>query len=295
MLCQIHDIQVSVLPSVLEAALLENEEIKSRQPLYNLQLRHEGPCWFMDAALLGAARAPDAAHRRGPVPSTSAVRALGAIAALAAGAAPSLERRAVAVEVRERWAPDEAVFVEAFRRLVERHALTGSPAELRRRRVEAAQRLLAEARAPGEAEATAENEAEPSGAPELWDAERVLRHLERALAHGQQLLERARWLCLASESLVEFREPGSDDTRRLWLRLGQPVQALDASAGEPERARPAALAVRQAAFDRGHYDRLRTLTTELKRIQRDGGSVAVRLAGGRWFRDAALARLLRWV
>ena len=36
-----------------------------------------------------------------------------------------------------------------------------------------------------------------------------------------------------------------------------------------------------ATFDRASYDRLRILTTELKRIARDGGDVMVRVQGGR--------------
>lgn len=294
MLSQIHDVQVTVVPTVLEAALLENEEIKATRPLYNLQLTAAGPSWFVDDALGSFARAPGARHRRGPLPSTSAVRGLGAVVALAAGEPASLERRAAAVEVRERWAPPEGLFAEAFQTFVERHALRGSTAELRRHVVGVARVLLGEVRREAVTEADAE---EPSGAPELWDVERVLRHLERAVAHGQQLLDRARWLCLLCESLVEFREPGSDRTRRLLVHVGQPLVAADVAAGEPVPAPGARLSLleRQAAFDRAHYDRLRTLTTELKRIQRDGGSVAVRLGRGRRLEGAMLERLLRSV
>jgi hypothetical protein len=298
MLSQIHDIQVTIVPTVLEAALLENEEIKARKPLYNLQLVQEGPSWFVDAELASAARAPDTRHRRGPLPSTFSVRALGAILALAAGEPASLERRATAVEVRERWAPTETVFGEAFQIFVERHALSGPPRELRSRLVRAARLLSNEARDGAAATAAADADAEPASlAPETWDVERVLRHLERAVAHGQQLLERARWLCLLCESVVEFREPGSERLRVLEVRAGRPLEARDLGAGDaaPAPLRVPSLNERQAAFDRGHYDRLRTLTTELKRIQRDGGSVAVRLARRRWFRDETLARLLRWV
>jgi hypothetical protein len=56
-------------------------------------------------------------------------------------------------------------------------------------------------------------------------------------------------------------------------------------------ARPATL----AAFDAARYDSLRILTTELKRILRDGGSVAVRLSPTRTLTGAALAAVLRLV
>ena len=54
------------------------------------------------------------------------------------------------------------------------------------------------------------------------------------------------------------------------------------------RARDAA----QRAFDAASYDSLRILTTELKRILRDGGEVKIRLSRGRVLEGARLAQLL---
>src|SRR5207244_898042 len=86
MLTQVHDIRVTPTRTALEAALLENEEIKTLRPPYNVALLPEDPrTWFCNATLDAAAPKPDATHRWGPLPSTFAVRALGAIAAIAAG------------------------------------------------------------------------------------------------------------------------------------------------------------------------------------------------------------------
>jgi DNA polymerase III epsilon subunit-like protein len=304
MLTQIHDIQVTPSASALEAALLENEEIKGRRPLYNLQLTDDGHSWFMNARLDSFRPVPDAEHRHGPLPSTFSPRAVGAIRALLSGAAPSRELRASAVETWERWAPDEVVFGEGFRRFVERHAelspmLSPGAQRLDPRRVLAviARRLLAQARPPGaraeEAELALEGD-EPAASVDSWDRERVLRHLERAVAHGHQLLARARWLCLLCDSVVVFREPGSERTRQLVFERGQLIEARDAGAEEAPAPKQPLRPVRErrAAFDRSQYDRLRTLTTELKRIQRDGGTVNVQVARRRWLSSAALARLL---
>ena len=51
----------------------------------------------------------------------------------------------------------------------------------------------------------------------------------------------------------------------------------------------------QLAFDAAHYDSLRILTTELKRILRDGGDVEVRLSRRRVLSGARLSRVLRVV
>ncbi len=311
MLSQIHDVAVTCTPSVLEAALLENEEIKATKPLYNLQLTHDGHTWFMSSRLDSVRPLPDAEHRYGPLPSTFSPRAVGALRQLLGGEPATRALRAVAVETWDRWAPDEAVFAAGYQRFVERHPAAGevlhpraggTPMDPRRALVSIGRQLLAAARSPGargeQAELAAEAESdEPSPSMGAWDPERVLRHLERGAAHGQQLLARARWLCLLCDSIVVFREPGSERTRLLQLARGRVLEARDVLADE---ARPASLELRplrerQASFDRSLYDRLRTLTTELKRIQRDGGIVAVRVARDRWLCGGVLAGVLAWV
>jgi hypothetical protein len=81
------------------------------------------------------------------------------------------------------------------------------------------------------------------------------------------------------------------------VRGGRVVEARDLVPSEvvPRPSSPSPLALRRAAFDRHHYDRLRTLTTELKRVLRDGGEAAVCVGRTRWLRDGALDALLRWV
>jgi hypothetical protein len=248
--------------------------------------------------------APDAEHTAGPLPSTFSVRAVGALRQLCSGATPSPALRALAVETWERWAPDEAVFAEGFRRFVECHTelapvLGAGPAPLDpRRALRSIGRRLTAARGAraDEAELGLDGDA-PAPSAGSWDPERVLRHLERAVAHGHQLLARARWLCLLCDSVVVFREPGSERTRRLVIERAQLVDARDQADGEaPAERQPLRPRLeRQAAFDRVDYDRLRTLTTELKRIQRDGGTVTVQVARRRWLSSAALARLLAGV
>jgi hypothetical protein len=115
-----------------------------------------------------------------------------------------------------------------------------------------------------------------------WDPPRVARHLERAAAQAYRAYRRTRWLKLLDDAEVVYREPGATRTRRLRIRAGQ-VSAADRDDPLPVPAAPAG-----ASFDRACYDRLRILTTELKRIARDGGHVAVRVQTGR----ALPARLL---
>jgi hypothetical protein len=142
------------------------------------------------------------------------------------------------------------------------------------------------------------DEAEDTAGGELrpWDPARVLRHLEREVLHGYQLLQRARWLCLLYDSAVVFREPSGERSRLLLVRGGKLVEACDIlDEPVPRIAATRPLRERQGTFDRNQYDRLRTLTSELKRVLRDGGTAAVRVGESRWLRGSKLDALLLWV
>ena len=59
-------------------------------------------------------------------------------------------------------------------------------------------------------------------------------------------------------------------------------------------SQPRALAERRSSFDAAAYDRLRVLSTELRRVQDDGGSAALRV-GRHVFSGDALGRIMRGI
>src|SRR6185312_3210330 len=123
MLTQVSDIAVTETASALEAAQLENETIKALNPPYNVQLTPgDARVWYSNAAFDAALAVPSAEHAIGPLPSEYALRALGALSALLAGAPPELSVRAHAVGVSALWTPDEAVFMAGWSELMARHA-----------------------------------------------------------------------------------------------------------------------------------------------------------------------------
>jgi DNA polymerase-3 subunit epsilon len=278
MLTQVSDIAVTVVESALEAALLENETIKRLRPPYNVQLTAKDvPVWYDTLAFEGAEDAPDALHRIGPLSSELSLRPLAALVALAGGAAATDELRAQAVGVSALFTPDAAVFAAGWAELVGRH-----PKELEglgpsRRRVFALARKLLAAGAVPEPE-NAAGAADPSEVLEThaWDPARVARHVERALVQAYRSYRRAHWLGLLHDCDVAFLEPGAARARLLKVRDGSVVATGDAppDPAPAERLRPIA-SRRAARFDRAKYERLRVLTTELRRVARDGGWVAV--------------------
>jgi DNA polymerase-3 subunit epsilon len=305
MLTQASDVRFLVAPSALEAALLENETIKALRPTYNVQLVPRDPrAWFANATFDAAVVAPDASHPKGPLPSEFSLRSLGALlpilceASPGVIAAPSRANRAWAVGATDYWAPDPEVFAAGLTLFIERHlAPIATPPYTRAALFASVKRSIESGSTPKldeEPDVTAA--AEPS-AP-VWDPERVARHLERALVQAYQLLRRSRWLCLLYESAVVFREPGARTARLLIVHRGELVDAIDTvdAADVTVTPRPhVPLAERRRAFDRARYDRLRLLTTELKRILRDGGDVTVQFSATRRLSGSALASVLRWV
>ena len=141
-------------------------------------------------------------------------------------------------------------------------------------------------------------DSDPDDEDRSWDPDRVARHLARGIVQGGQLLRRARWLCLLCDATIAWREPTSlDERRRLLeiasgnLRRSDYLEAGEALPGPKPRPRPAVL----ATFDVATYDRLRVVSTELKRVMGETGAAAVRVSSGAVLYGPRLASLLEAV
>ena len=293
MLTQVSDIQVTVSESALEAALLENETIKQLRPPYNVQLTAGDPrVWYASRDFSEAAPSADAHYRVGPIASEYSLRPLDALIALLLGAPATARVRSHAVGVSDLWTPDEAVFDAGFAELVRRHPaeLAGSSVAPRQRALAFAKKLLLTPASPNES-------ADRDDKPEGWDAERVARHVERAAAQAYQTYRRARWLQLLHDADIVYREPDSERARLLEIRDGELASAADTVLGRVPSGpvRPGLRLGTYAAFDRNKYDRLRVLTTELKRVVRDGGQVSVHWGPGRRIPAGLVSGVLRLV
>jgi hypothetical protein len=97
---------------------------------------------------------------------------------------------------------------------------------------------------------------------------------------------------------VVWREPGGERSRLVVIEEGE--VALSAAADvnvpppiPPGHRRPAA--ARREGFTLASFDRLRILTTELKRLIGAGAPVALRLGAGPALDESRLASALWWV
>lgn len=272
MLSQAHDLAVTPTESILEAALLETDEIKRIDPPYNVQLRvGDRHAWFASTDWRTAAPIPDPVHRVGPLPSRRALAPLGAVRALLErdGYDDDENLRAATLGVPRRFAPEASLFREAWRAFVDEHFRGGGNV--------AAMILRASLRIVPEDGPEDGQEEEPPGG---WDLPRVRRHLDRSVYGGGLLLRRARALALLSESSIVFCEPRTTTPRFLVVSGCEIVDRGAAEGLVPpplrEGRRPSR-SDRQARFDAVRYDRLRVLATELRRIADHGGDVVVRI------------------
>lgn len=274
MLTQVSDIEFTLAASALEAALLESDTIKALRPPYNVQLSTvEQRVWYSNRDFTAASPVRDSEHPVGPLASQYSLRPLTALIELSSGVPSTPRLRAQAVGVSDLWTPDEAVFAAGWDELVTRHSAAFAVAKARPRHgaLQLAKQLLL--CAPSKAA----EEPELADSAEGWDPARVARHVERALAQAYQVYRRARFLWLLHDCDIVYREPDSTQGRLLRMRDG----ALSEAADVPSNFRPSERLRRTleqhaiASFDRTKYDRLRVLTTELKRIIRDGGQVTV--------------------
>ena len=111
-----------------------------------------------------------------------------------------------------------------------------------------------------------------------------------AAPHGH-LLEKGR-------TTVVWREPGDSCARLIVIEEGEVALSAAADAHAlppipPGYRRP--VAARREAFTLASFDRLRVLTTELKRLIAVGAPVALRLGVGPALDESRLASALWWV
>jgi DNA polymerase-3 subunit epsilon len=288
MLSQARGLSYVIAESPLEAALLEPDEIKLHRPPYNEALTEvDRVVWFASADLTVKGPRPASECAVGPFPGS---RLLDRFRALERGEATAL--------APARWAPPLEVLDEGRALLGRTHRELAAGIAPRAWLLLGA-RLWREGRRP-------HDEDDDAGAidvagplfPRTWTPANVATEIEALALECAHAVRRARWLTALVESTVTFDEPGSDGARLLVIDDGEIIlrarAALDVPPPVPEGFRRRR-AERQAGFTIARFDRLRVLTTELKRLVAKGHPVSVRLAPRAVLAGERLARVLAWL
>ena len=284
MLSQARGISFEVAPSALEAALFETDEIKKHRPPYNVALAiGDRALWFAPPDLSARSAHPSSQCPLGPLPSAAMLDEFAALAAA--------DRRALG---SGRGRPDAATFEAGYARLCSAHPeLSRHDLDAHERLLRLGTRLWKEGRRDHDVDADEETRAITAWTPEL-----VQRALEWLSLRGALARRRAIWLTRLVDASVVWTEPGAAGSRLLVVEHGDVILRADveAHAAPPVPAgyaRP--VAARREIFTVARFDRLRVLSTELKRLIAARAPVALRLGVGPPLADTRLASVLWWV
>jgi DNA polymerase-3 subunit epsilon len=284
MLSQARGLSFERIPTTLEAALFETDEIKRLLPPYNVALTIENrSLWFASPDLSARSDRPTAECSLGPFPSAATLESF---KALAAG-----DRRSLGPEP---WGPDASTFEAGYARFCAQHPeLCAGSVSPNERLLRLGNRLWREGRRDHDVEGEDE-----SSAIETWTPELVQRSLEWLALRAALARRRAIWLTRLVDVSVVWTEPGSSVTRLLIVENGEVVLRGDIEPGAlppvpPGHAR--SVAERREGFTLDRFDRLRVLSTELRRLVTARAAVAVRLGAGPPLAGDRLADVLSWV
>jgi hypothetical protein len=224
--------------------------------------------WFAARNFKSTSPRPGKRHPIGPLPTSQALAGVGHFHALLRGGPMDSFR---ILDMPRVFCPPDGCFQEGVRRFADRHlAGRSNPQDL----LLLGHRLWRATRLETEEESRS------------WTPEAVVRALEGVLLRAAHLVRRARWLCWLCEAELSW-ESRNGQERNLRLRGGKPDPDAD-------RPRNRNLRSRQADFDTATYDRLRVLTTELRRIA-VRGRLSLRLASRIELDHGALDKVLKWV
>jgi DNA polymerase III subunit epsilon len=287
MLSQVRAISFETTASALEAALLEPDEIKRCGPPYNVALTEEDRhLWFTPRDLSVRSPHPSPRCALGPFPSAETLDQFAALA----------QARSAALG-RGKWTPDVRTFEAGYVRLCAAHG------ELSRARLGMHERLLRlGTRLWREGRRDRDTDDEGLGTADRvidgWTPEQVQLALEWIALRAALARRRARWLTRLTDVAVVWYEPAAAHARSIVIADGEVVahDNADADTAPPVPAgHSRSASARRASLTLARFDRLRVLTTELKRLVTTGAPVAVRFGPGPALHGARLARALWWL
>jgi DNA polymerase-3 subunit epsilon len=289
MLSQARAISFDVTPSPLEAALLEPDEIKRHRPPYNVALTTaRRALWFTSLDLSARTPQPSPHCPFGPFASADTLDQFAALAHAGRAALMPGSR-----------GPDDRTFTAGYDRLCATHPeLSRVDLSDDAKLLRLGTRLWREGRRDRDIEEDEDDANYTRRGVTVWTPEFVQVSLEWLALRAALARRRAIWLTRLFDSSVVWREPVDSCARLIVIENGEVTSSatVDASAPPPMPPgcrRPAA--ARRETFTLASFDRLRVLTTELKRLVAAGAPVALRLGPGPALDASRLASALWWV
>ena len=314
MLSQAADLEITPAGSAMEAAILESDQIKEFSPPYNIALRkRDRNLWFCSRDFRQMAQIPDDIHRLGPLPSRKPLVSLSAMGELIEGRGfdsilADNYTTADLIGIPEQYAPSDDVFRSGFQSFCQKHQQVLKNKPVRQALLTIGTQLWREALATIETEMADKDDADgqqtqpPSNKDSeerIWTPESVSSALESVIKRCAYWIRRSRWLCLLSESTLGWEV--RDGTGHLIIIVFHKGMVVDRHSAAAPQFLPLSpgwktpFRVRQHNFDLKTYDRLRVVTTELRRLISENRWVALRPGPNSVMPAEVLSRALRWI
>lgn len=304
MLSQAVNLEVTPTPSALEAAILESDQIKQHEPPYNLALTSDHrQVYFISHDFTRRRARPDKTCKLGPVLSFAPFEAAANIVNHLAADRPLLDAAAIPhiLAMPQHYCPDPERLLDGLALFKAKHhgllyrtnALSGLMRIGRWSWIEKMSQKHAQQ--PAETD-----DQEGADEPFVWTPDAVVKTLEAIVRQCGFLLRRARWLAMLSEATLAWRERSqvSDQTHVIIINGGSVAVRYKTKSDQlPPEPTGASLAFRdrQANLNLRTYDRLRVLTTEIRRLITEQRPLCIRIRKTVCLHESQLEALLKWV
>jgi DNA polymerase-3 subunit epsilon len=316
MLTQARKLDFTLTGTAVEAALLESDEIKRHSPPYNIALRRRRRrLAFCSSDLSRHSTVPDRDCAIGPLPDGKVIDTVASFGHWIKRGCHWTERDFAdrgshLLGIPPEYLPDPTCLKEGLEIFKENHRalqtkqsplrwLTSLGATLWRFRLAAAEAADA-VEADPDGDETEDVPSDNTGEESVWTPKSVAGYLDHLVLHSAHLIRRARWFCLLSESTLAWERTGQPD-RLISLIVLEGGSIIKRSAVKPTDEIPAPprfdrpFQRRQTRLSLTTYDRLRVLTTELRRLISENRRTELRLKPTVTLGNAALKSALRWV
>jgi len=318
MLTQAQHIITEPTETALEAALKESDEIKYLSPPYNIALQErERRVVFFSKNLRSCNENPCRHHNIGPFSTQKFMTSIAKMTELLnENETLSIESPAIQeiLGSPQEFAPDEKCFAKGIQMFKEEfidktqgHFSHSSLLKLgslfwkERLDERIASELAIEDLSKEDEDSAFELEAEEgtTGLPS-WSPEKVARALKSIIRTGAHQARRARWFCRLSESTVAWDDKIRKSKERHVIVFEQgKIYSVDKLESMTKKPIPPGFAKphreRQKNMDLRAFDRMRVLTTELKRLSAEKRGLEVCFGPQIILKDEQLQRILKWV
>ena len=307
MLSQARHLDYICTPTALEAALLECDLIQQHRPPYNIMLKPGDRTPVFYSPDFQAAGVPGDPHLSvGPIPSAQALTAFCFIVTQCGRRNPVLPEETAALAeafgIPAPYLPPRDALADGLGWYRQNCGHCGDFVLTARKLLGRGMRLWRRPKAGAEAPAEdSEAETAATGSGGEWTPPAVIDMLDGIVRRGSHLVRRGRWLTILANAAVHWDTGPPGTARRQVLIVSQghidimvgPTAMACRNAAPPTV--PSRQACRQIFQSAATYDRLRVLTTEIRRLAGEDRPVKILPAVGGPIAKRGLGRLLNFI